>query len=461
MSAVDPKIFKAYDIRGIYPSEINEELAYGIAQAYAKFLNPKTVALGFDVRTSSPALFEAAKQGLVDHGVNVVDIGMISTDMLYFAVANYGYDGGIIISASHNPKEYNGMKLTREQAIPISGDTGIGDIKNSVIMGYEYKADQPGTVSSKNIADDYIKKCLSFVDVAKISAKGGSASGGKPLKVVANAMFGLALTQVAHMNLPVKLIELNENPDGNFPKGQPDPLQVQNQQETKEVIQKEHPDLGVAWDADADRCFFFDENGRFLPPYYVSAVLSEYFCKREPGATIVHDIRLRWAIEDKVKASGGKTMAIKAGRAYFNPEMRKDNAVFASETSGHYYFRDYFSSDNGLIPFLIMLEIVSQAGVRVSELFDEYFENYPVSGEINTKASDLEQVKPLLEKIEQHFAADPKVKLDKTDGISIEGQDWRANIRGSNTEPLIRTNVEAKNPKVLLSATEEVLRFIG
>jgi phosphomannomutase len=409
------------------------------------------VALGFDVRLSSPSLFEAAKQGLLDHGVNVVDIGMVSTDMLYFAVANYGYDGGITISASHNPKEYNGMKLTREKAIPISGDSGIEDIKNSVIAGYEYKALDAGTSIKKDITEDYIKKCLSFVDVSKI----------KPLKVVANAMFGRALELVDLMNLPIEITKLNEKPDGNFPKGQPDPLQPANQKETVELVANKHPDLGVAWDADADRCFFFDENGRFIYPYYVSALLSEYFCKKNPGATIVHDIRLKWAIEDKVKSAGGKTVAIKAGRAYFNPEMTRDDAVFASETSGHYYFRDFYSSDNGLIPFLILLEIISESGKKASELFEEYFENYPVSGEINTKASEQAQVKPLLEKIEQHFTNNPEARLDKTDGISIETKSWRANVRGSNTEPLIRLNVEARDKKTLDAATEEVLRFIG
>jgi phosphomannomutase len=444
-------IFKAYDIRGVYPTEINEEIAYGIAQAYAKFLNPKTVALGYDVRTSSPSLFEAAKQGLLDHGVDVVDIGMISTDMLYFAVANYGYDGGITISASHNPKEYNGMKLVREKAIPISGDTGIEDIRNSVLLGYAYKAQELGKVATKNIIDDYIKKCLSFVDVGKI----------KPLKVVANAMFGMALNLVAKMNLPIKLIELNENPNGNFPKGQPDPLQQKNRIETIELIQKEHPDLGVAWDADADRFFLFDETGRFIYPYYLSAFLSEYFIKKFPGSTVVHDLRLKWAIEDRVKLAGGKSVAIKAGRAYFNPEMIKQDAVFASETSGHYYFRDYFSADNGLIPFLLMLQIISESGKKTSELFDEYFESYPVSGEINTKVADQEQVQPLLEKIEQHFATQPNARLDKTDGLTIEFPDWRANIRGSNTEPLIRANVEARDSKILDASVEEVLKFIG
>jgi phosphomannomutase len=448
---IDQSIFKAYDIRGVYPDQLNEELAYGIAQGYCKFLNPKTVALGFDVRLSSPSLFEAAKQGLLDHGVNVIDIGMVSTDMLYFAVVNYGYDGGITISASHNPKEYNGMKLTREKAIPISGDTGIEDIKNSVIAGYEYKALDAGTSTKKDITEDYIKKCLSFVEVGKI----------KPLKVVANAMFGRALEMVDHMKLPIEITKLNEKPDGNFPKGQPDPLQPANQKETVELVANKHPDLGVAWDADADRCFFFDENGRFIYPYYVSALLSEYFCKKNPGATIVHDIRLKWAIEDKVKSAGGKTVAIKAGRAYFNPEMTRDDAVFASETSGHYYFRDFYSSDNGLIPFLILLEIISESGKKASELFEEYFENYPVSGEINTKASEQAQVKPLLEKIEQHFAANPEARLDKTDGISIETKSWRANVRGSNTEPLIRLNVEARDKKTLDAATQEVLRFIG
>ena len=440
-------IFKAYDIRGVYPDEINEEAVYKIAQAYAKFLNPKIVALGRDVRLSGPSLFEAAKQGLLDHGVDVVDIGVISTDMLYFAVANYGYDGGITISASHNPKEYNGMKLVREKAIPISGDTGISEIKNMVLDGYKFKAATAGEISTEEILPDYLAKCRSLANLDQI----------KPLKVVANAMFGVSLQNVNMMALPITLINLNQTPDGNFPKGQPDPLQPQNQQETISTIKSERADMGVAWDADADRFFVFDENGRFIPGYYLTAFLGEYFCRKYPNSKIIHGPRLIWAIRDKVTAAGGQTITNKAGHSFFKARMRAEDAVFAGESSGHFYFRDYFYADNGLIPFLLMLEIISSSGKKVSELFDEYFEKYPISGEINNKIDSLEKVGSILAKLEMEYQNN---HIEKIDGLSIESQDWRANIRGSNTEPLIRLNVEAKNKETLARVTQELIKHI-
>jgi phosphomannomutase len=443
---MDTSIFRAYDIRGIYPEQINEEVAYKIAQAYSKFLNPKTIALGMDVRLSSPKLFDAVKRGLVDHGVNVVSIGVISTDMLYFAVAEYGYDGGITVSASHNPKEYNGLKLVCAKAVPISSDSGIMEIKEIVASGYLNKAETPGQFAAKDITNEYLKKCLSFVDVGKI----------KPLRVVANAMFGPALLNVQLMNLPVQLIMLNEDPDGSFPKGQPDPLQIQNQQETIELIRETHPDFGVAWDADADRCFFFDEKGRFIFPYYISLFLAEYFCRKEPGAKIVHDLRLVRGLQERVGQLGGELTTIKAGRSYFNPAMTKLNAIFGAETSGHYYFRDFYSADNGLVPFLIMLQIVSQSDKKMSELFDEYFEKYPISGEVNYKLTSPDELPTILQKIEAKFA---DATIDKTDGLSIEYPDWRANIRGSNTEAMLRLNVEAKDPDLLKEKTEELTRL--
>ena len=445
---IDESIFKAYDIRGIYPSQLNEDLVYKIAQAYAKFINPKTVALGRDVRTSGESLFEAAKKGLADHGVNVVDIGVISTDMLYFAVANYGYDGGITISASHNPKEYNGMKMVREQAKPISGDTGIMDLKQLVKGGYAFTAAVTGTVEKKDIRQDYIHKCLSFVDTSRI----------KPMKVLANAMFGPAFESVKLMNLPVTLIPLNEVPDGNFPKGQPDPMQEQNRLETIHAVKHHNADLGVAWDADADRCFIFDETGRFIPGYYLTAFLGEYLCRQVPGSKIIHDPRLVWAIQDKVSSQAGQTVVCKAGHSFFKEKMRAENAIFAGESSGHFYFRDFFYADNGLIPFLLMLQIVSQQNQKLSKLFDSYFEKYPISGEINIKLSSTDLVKGILAKLEDTFS---DAKIDKIDGLSIEYETWRANIRGSNTEPLIRLNLEARDQETLDREVTEVQSLIS
>jgi phosphomannomutase len=447
MTTIDKRIFKAYDIRGIYPEQINEDAAYRIAQAYAKFLNPKTVVLGRDVRLSGPSLWEAAKNGLIDHGVDVVDIGVISTDMLYFAVAAYGFDGGITVSASHNPKEYNGMKLVRKDAIPISGDSGIKEIEGLVSSGYSFKAGEKGKVIAKEIRADYVAKCLSFIDMGKI----------RKMKVVCNAMFGPALINIDEMNLPLEIIRINDVPNGNFPKGQPDPLQEQSRIETVELIKNTKPDLGAAWDADADRFFLFDENGRFIPGYYLTAFLGNYFAARNKGAKIIFDPRLTWAVMDKVSQAGGMPLVNKAGHAFIKERMRKETALFGGETSGHYYFKDFYYADNGLIPFLILLQIFSEKGAKVSEMFDEYFENYPISGEISAKLASQDVVPSILSRIQTNYS---DAKIDLIDGLSIEYHDWRANIRGSNTEPLIRLNVEAKNKMLVERKTGEMLRLI-
>jgi phosphomannomutase len=445
---MDYSIFKAYDIRGIYPTQIDEDAAYKIAQAYAKFINPKAVALGRDVRTSGQKLWEAAKQGLVDHGVNVVDIGVISTDMMYFAVGNYGYDGGITISASHNPAEYNGMKLVREGAIPISGDTGIQTMREIVEQGYAYKMEKPGHVTKKDIAQEYIFKCLSFVDLTKI----------KPFRIVANSMFGPAVQNVMKMKLQGEIIPLNEELDGSFPKGQPDPLQEQNRKETVDAVVREKADLGVAWDGDADRFFIFDENGRFIPGYYITAMLGKYFSTKHPGAKIICDPRVTWAVLDDVSSAGGVPLINKSGHSFIKERMRKEDAMFGGEMSGHFYFRDYYYCDNGLIPFLLLLEIISSSGKKVSELFDRYFTLYPISGEINIPVKEQEAIKPVLQKFEMryHNAA----KVEKVDGLSVEYPDWRANVRASNTEPVIRLNVEANNHKLLDEKIAEVMEII-
>jgi phosphomannomutase len=446
---MDQSIFKAYDIRGIYPSQIDEDAVYRIAQAYAKLVNPKIVALGRDVRKSGDKLWEAAKQGLVDHGVNVVDIGIISTDMLYFGVAHYSYDGGITISASHNPGDYNGMKLVRAGALPISGDSGIQDIKQSVLEGYSHKSETPEEVLVKDITTEYLEKCLSFIDQTKL----------KHFTVVANAMFGPALQNVIKMKLPITLKMINENLDGSFPKGPPDPMQESNRMETVQMIKHEKPDFGVAWDGDADRFFLFDENGRWIPGYYLTAFLGEHFASRNPGGKVICDTRLTWAVTDGVSQAGGLPLINKAGHSFIKERMRRENAVFAGEMSGHYYFKDYFYCDNGLIPFLVILEKLSEMGDggKVSSLFDKYFNLYPISGEINTRLESQSMVQEILDRIQGQYM---DAQVDKTDGLTIEYHDWRANIRGSNTEPMIRVNVEAKNHKLLNQKTEEILGLI-
>ncbi|HTL39463.1 MAG TPA: phosphomannomutase/phosphoglucomutase [Methylomirabilota bacterium] len=444
---IDPTIFKAYDIRGVYPSEIDEQAAYKIAQAYAKLVNPKVVALACDVRLSGPALFESMKNGFIDHGVNVVDIGIVTTDMLYFAVANYKYDGGVIISASHNPREYNGMKMVRAGAVPISGDTGIKDIQKLVLENYAYKHPTPGTVSQQNVQKDYLEKCLSFIDKAKI----------KPLKVVCNAMFGPAVKNVLGLSLPLTIIPMNAEPNGSFPKGTPDPLLEENRIETVAQIKKEQVDLGAAWDADADRFFLFDETGRWVPGYYLTAFLAKYFCSRNPGAKIIFDPRAIWATIHEVTEAGGAPVINKAGHSFIKERMRKEEAVFAGEMSGHYYFKDYFYCDNGLIPFLLILQIVSESGQKVSKLFDEYFIQYPISGEINIDLPSPSEGEKILSRLSQNYG---DAKQDRTDGLSIEYPEWRGNVRASNTQALLRLNVEAKSEELLKQKTQELLNLI-
>lgn len=446
---MDYSIFKAYDIRGIYPSQIDEDAVYKIAQAYAKFTGAKNVALGRDVRTSGNVLWEAVKQGLVEHGVDVIDIGIVSTDMLYFAVANYGYDGGITISASHNPAEYNGMKMVKAGAVPISGDSGIREIRQLVEAGYNFVSSTAGRVKVNDITTAYLDKCLSLIDLSLV----------KHFKVVVNSMFGPAVQNVKRMGLPLNLIAINEKLDGTFPKGQPDPLLEANRHETIELIKKEKADFGCAWDGDADRFFLFDENGRFIPGYYLTAFLGSYFAKKYPNNKVLYDPRLTWATIDAVSSSGGVPLVNKVGHSFIKERMRGEQAVFAGENSGHYYFRDYFYCDNGLIPFLILLQIFSEMGsdFKVSKVFDKYFEQYPISGELNTKLDSQEKVLGILKKIEDHYS---QSKMEKIDGLSIENSDWRANVRASNTEPLIRLNVEAKNEKVLKEKTEELLKLI-
>ncbi len=447
MKKIDPTIFKAYDIRGIYPDQLNDHSAYLIAQAYAKFVNPKIVVVGRDVRLSGPSLFDPVVQGLNNHGVDVVDIGVVTTDMFYFAVANYGYDGGIMISASHNPKQYNGFKMVRKNAIPISGDSGIEEIKQFVFKNYIYASGVEGKLSTKDVQADYLNKCLSLIDVKKL----------KKMKVVANGMFGPAVQNVLKLNLPMEYVLLNETPNGEFPKGAPDPLLEENRVETTETIIKSKADLGAAWDADADRFFLFDENGRFVPGYYLTAFLGKHFVEQNKGGKVIFDPRAVWATIDSVTQAGGEALINKAGHSFIKERMRKEDAIFGGEMSGHFYFKDFFYADNGLIPFLLLLQIISESGKKVSELFDSYFEKYAMSGEINTDLASVELAEPIMAKIENVYA---DAKKDNTDGVSIEYPDWRANLRPSNTQPLIRLNVEARNQEILKQKTEELLKLI-
>ncbi len=452
---INTEIFKAYDIRGIYPSEIGEEGVYKIASAFCDFIKPKEVVIGGDVRLSTPALKKAAIKAIASRGIKVIDVGTISTDMLYFAVANYGYAGGFSITASHNPGEHNGMKFVREDSKPISSDTGLFDIREiavnneASVSGYELSEKEESLVEEKNILDDYIAKIKTFADFSKF----------KTFKIVANPNFGAGGKAVDKLleNTGIEIIKLNWQPDGNFPKGRPDPLAPENRKEISERVMEEKADFGVAWDADADRCFFFTEKGEFIEGYFITALLAKIFLEKNPGTKIIHDPRLIWAIDDIAKENGGTSIVTKSGHAFIKERMRKENAIFGGEMSAHYYFRDYFYCDNGLIPLVIMLEFLSKQDKTLSEIMREMFWNkYFVSGEINNTVYDVPTV---IAKVKEIYIKDAE-SISEIDGVSIERADWRFNLRGSNTEPVIRFNVEAKTKELMEQKREEVLKII-
>jgi len=443
-----PEIFKAYDVRGIYPSEINEDAVYKIAQAYVKVFNPKgALVLGKDVRLSSPSLWQEAAKGITDAGIDVVDIGTISTDMLYFAVAKYGYSGGMTISASHNPKEYNGIKFVRENAIAISGDTGIMDMRDQALKNEQIMEPEKGEISQKDILADYAAHCLSFIDPKAI----------KPMKIVANANFGMAgvaLNKISE-DLPIEIVALDFEPNGNFPKGRPDPMIPERRQETEDLVKKEKADLGVAWDADADRCFIFDENGEYVDNYYLTAIFTKFLLEKNKNKEkIILDPRQYWAVKDVVNAAGGIPIMNKVGHAFIKDRMRNENVLFAGEISGHFYFRDNYFCDNGMIPFLLVLEMLSKENIKMSELAKPYREKYFISGEINQTVSDPDEV---IKKIQQKY---DNGEIDLIDGVGVEYADWRFNLRKSNTEPLIRLNVEAKSQELVDEKVKELLTLI-
>lgn len=441
------EIFRAYDIRGIYPAEINEEAVYDIAQAYVRFVKPKKVVLGRDVRWHGAKLFKAATQGFTDLGVSVIDIGVISTDMLYFTVAFYGFDGGLTISGSHNPVEYNGIKMVRKGSVGISSDTGLLKIKEIALKNKPSQKKEKGRVLKKNILVDYLKHIKKFAEI----------KNPRPLKVVGNANFGLAgkVAEELTKDLPIQWIKLNFKPDGTFPKGRPDPLRPENRAETIKAILKNKADFGVAFDTDADRCFFFDEKGKFIEGYFITAFLSQELLKENPGAKIISDPRLTWAVLDTVKENGGVPVISKTGHMFIKERMRKEDALFAGEMSAHYYFKDNFYADNGMIPFWLMLKIINESNKKLSEFLEPLTSKYFVSGEINFEVENKEKI---ISKIKNYYQDG---KQDLIDGLSVEfDRQWRFNVRASNTEPLLRLNVEASSQKLMKQKTKELVKFI-
>jgi phosphomannomutase len=440
--------FKAYDIRGKVPGELNSELAYNIGKAYSKFIGAKTMIVGHDIRKSSEALSEALTRGLNDSGVDVIDIGLCGTEMVYYATSALEADGGIMITASHNPPEYNGMKFVRKNSVPVGYDSGLKEIERMILNNeFEEHSNYPGDVTHKNIMSGFITNLGKFYDPKKI----------KPLNVVVNSgngCAGLALDAL-EPHLPVKMIKVYHEPNSEFPHGVPNPLLVENRQATTDAILANKADLGVAWDGDYDRCFFFDEKGSFIEGYYIVGLLAKSILKTHKKENIIHDPRLVWNTVEVVKSSGGNAVVSKSGHAFIKEKMREVNAIYGGEMSAHHYFRDNAYSDSGMIPFVLILQLMSEENKTLSALVEEMIAAYPCSGEINSTISDpAGKLKEIGEKYNDGTQ-------DFLDGLSVEYPDWRFNLRMSNTEPIIRLNVETRsNQKLLEEKTNELLSVI-
>jgi phosphomannomutase len=449
--------FKAYDIRGRLPDELNPDIAYRIGRAYAISIQPKRVIVGRDIRLSSDEITAALSEGLLDAGVDVYDIGLCGTEEVYFATFDYqdngvAMDGGIMVTASHNPKDYNGMKLVRENSKPISGDTGLHDIKALAEQNqFPAPSTTRGTLKHIDISTAYTRHLLGYLN--------GQAL--KPLKVVVNAGNGAAGHVIdwleSHL-APLEFIKIHHEPDGHFPNGIPNPLLPENRTSTIAAIHAHNADLGIAWDGDFDRCFLFDETGRFIEGYYIVGLLAAAFLNLNPGAKIVHDPRLTWNTIDIVKGLGGNAIQSKTGHAFIKERMRSEDAVYGGEMSAHHYFRDFAYCDSGMIPWLLVVALISQSGKSLSQLVDERMQSFPASGEINRTIADPAAV---LAKVQSHYQADA-VLVDFTDGLSMEFTDWRFNLRCSNTEPLVRLNVESRGDEGLMQQkTDELLALLA
>jgi phosphomannomutase len=447
---INPSIFKAYDVRGLYPQEVNEEAAHLIGRGFVAYLNAKRIAVSRDMRLSSPSMAAAFIEGARLQGADVVDYGMMGTDMLYFAVARDGHDGGVQITASHNPKEYNGIKMVRKEAFPLSGESGINDIRD-MIAGNKLPppAAVPGTVTQANVVSEYIKHVMSFIDPSII----------KPFKVVADAGNGIAgmVAPMLFAHLPCIVTPLCFEVDGTFPNHEANPLIEENRRDITERVIAEQADIGIAWDGDADRCFFIDGAGEFIAGDFVTALLAEAFLIKHPGARIVYDVRASYAVKDTAAKYGSEALMNRVGHAFFKRRMREDNAIFGGEVTGHYYFRDNFYADNGFIPALLILELMSRKGQTLRELLAPLREKYFISGEINTKVGDMRKAQ---EKIDGLSAKYQSGRVYSMDGVSVEYPDWHFNVRGSNTEPMLRLNLEATTGKLMEEKRDEVLTFI-
>ena len=446
---VDPSIFKAYDIRGVYPGELNEDIAYKIGQAFVAHLGADRVAVGRDMRLSGPAIAGALQQGIAAQGADVVDLGLTSTDELYFAVGKFGYPAGAMVTASHNPAEYNGLKLCRAEAIPLSEDTGIGEIRDMVVNEAipAPRADRRGQVTTRDALPDYVRHALGFIDVGKL----------RPLKVVAdagNGMAGMTLPRV-FAELPCELIPLYFELDGSFPNHPANPIELENIVDLQRKVRETGADLGVAFDGDADRMFLVDEHGTFIGGDMVTAMVAQTTLRRYPGATIVYNLICSRRVPQTIERLGGKAVRERVGHSFIKATMRREDAVFGGEHSGHFYFRDNWYADSGLIAFLTVLELLSEQEAPLSQVLAP-LDPYVRSGEINSEVRDI---KAVMAKVEAHYR-EAGATIDKLDGLTVEYPDWWFNLRPSNTQPLLRLNVEASDEEQLRARTDEVLRLV-
>ena len=442
--------FKAYDVRGRVPEDLDEDIAYRIGRAYAAFIEPSRVAVGRDIRLSSPALAGALERGLVDAGVDVLDIGVGGTELAYYATFAHGLDGGIMVTASHNPPNYNGMKLVHAGARPISADTGLKDIRALAEANDFASSGRRGSVESLDLSSDYIEHLLGYVDADKLA----------PLKIVVNAGNGGAgpFVDLLEPRLPFTFIKLQHEPDGTFPNGVPNPMLEANRGVTMAAIRESGADLGIAWDGDFDRCFFFDADGRFIEGYYIVGLLAESFLSKSPGQRIVHDPRLTWNTLDVVAAHGGEAVQSKSGHAFIKQTMRDADAIYGGEMSAHHYFRDFSYADSGMIPWLLITEIMSRKQASLADLVGDRVAKFPASGEINRRVDDSAAV---LRAFESRYTSAAE-RVEHVDGLSVEFSDWRFNVRASNTEPLLRLNVESRGDTALMKAkTAELLELMG
>ncbi len=444
---LDPAVFKAYDVRGLYPSELDEEGARAIGRAYVDVFGPRRIAVGHDMRLSSPGMADAVILGASEAGADVLELGLIGTEMLYFAVGELGLDGGIVVTASHNPKQYTGLKIVRGGAQPVGGESGLLAIRDKALSAAS-AGQTPGQVRRYNIWPAYRDRVLSFVDTSAI----------RPLRIVmdaANGMAGAMLPPVLERLLQVQTSRWFFAPDGTFPNHEPNPLLPENREFIVSKTLEERADFGAAFDGDADRCFFVDDSGEFVPGDFVTALLAEAVLEKEPGAKIIYDVRASWAVPEAIERAGGVPLVNRVGHAFIKQRMREEDAAFGGEVSGHYYFRDFSQADSGVIPFLLMLELVSKRNQPLSEILRPFRERYFLSGEINSQVAD---VNAKLRELEERFG--PEGRVDHLDGLSVVAGDWHMNVRPSNTEPLLRLNLEARSRELMERKRDDVLGVI-